>query len=222
MRRVWSVSDHETLRRMYPDHSAADCAAAIGTSLSSIYKQAKILGLKKSKEWVAATTRQRWADGRHENSLAGLALGRAWNKGIKGSTGNHPNSKRTQFKAGRLAHEARNYRPLGSTRVCRDGYLERKVSDDPDTYPARRWQGVHRIVWEAVNGPIPKGHAVVFKEGQHTTVEHEITIDRVELVTRAELMRRNSYHNRYPKEVARLVQLRGVITRQINRRSKGE
>ena len=39
------------------------------------------------------------------------------------------------------------------------------------------------------------------------------------LMTRAELMKRNSYHNRYPKEVARLVQLRGAVTRQINKRS---
>lgn len=220
MKHIWTDQDRETLRRMYSDHSAAECAAVIGASLSSVYNQAHQLGLKKSKEFAAITTRKHWAEGRHANSLSGLTLGRAWNKGIKGSTGNHPNSRRTQFKSGRPASEASNYRPIGSTRICRDGYLERKVSDDPNTYPARRWQGVHRIVWEAANGQIPRGHVVVFKEGQHTTVEAEITIDRIELVTRAELMRRNSYHNRYPKEVAHLVQLRGAVTRQINKRIK--
>lgn len=222
MKHTWTDADRAILCRMYPDCTAAECAAVIGASLSSVYNQAHLLGLKKSREWAAATTRQRWADGRHANSLQGLEKGRGWNKGIKGSTGTHPNSRRTQFKAGRPAHESSNYRPIGSTRICKDGYLERKVSDDPTIYPARRWHGVHRIVWEAAHGPIPKGHAVVFKEGRHTTFEAEITLDRIELVTRAELMRRNSYHNRYPKEVARLVQLRGVLTRQINKRSKAE
>ncbi len=75
---------------------------------------------------------------------------------------------------------------------------------------------MHIINWEAVNGPLPKGHALVFKDGnkQNTAVEN------LELLSRAELMRRNSYHTNYPKEVAQLVQLRGAITRQINKRSK--
>lgn len=222
MKHTWTDADRAILCRMYPDCTAAECAAVIGASLSSVYNQAHLLGLKKSREWAAATTRQRWADGRHANSLQGLEKGRAWNRGIKGSAGTHPNSRRTQFRPGRPAHESRNYRPIGSTRICKDGYLERKISDDLAQPAHRRWAAVHRIAWEVANGPIPKGHAVVFKEGRHTAVEAEITLDRIELVTRAELMRRNSYHNRYPKEVARLVQLRGAVTRQINKRRNQE
>ena len=37
------------------------------------------------------------------------------------------------------------------------------------------------------------------------------------MVTRAELMRRNSVHNRGP-EIARIHQLKGAIMRQINKR----
>jgi len=33
-------------------------------------------------------------------------------------------------------------------------------------------------------------------------------------------MRRNSYHTRYPKEVAQLIQLKGALNRKINRRSR--
>ena len=79
----------------------------------------------------------------------------AWNKGIPGSTGNHPNTKRTQFKKGRARGEARNYQPIGTLRIL-DGILQRKVTDDPALYPSRRWVAVHRLVWEAVNGPTPR------------------------------------------------------------------
>jgi hypothetical protein len=47
-----------------------------------------------------------------------------------------------------------------------------------------------------------------------------ITLGRLELISRAENMRRNSYHTRYPKEVAQLIQLRGALNRQINKRLK--
>ena len=48
-----------------------------------------------------------------------------------------------------------------------------------------------------------------------------ITIDRVELITRAELMRRNTRHN-LPEEIKELVILKYRITRAINRRFKHE
>ena len=71
-------------------------------------------------------------------------------------------------------------------------------------------------MWERAHGAIPAGHAVVFRPGRFTTNPDAITEDGLELVTRAELMRRNTIHN-YPPELARLVQLKGAITRQVNR-----
>ena len=38
--------------------------------------------------------------------------------------------------------------------------------------------------------------------------------------TRAEHMHRNSVHAHYPPEIARLVQLRGALVRQINRKAR--
>lgn len=224
MKHTWTDAERQSLIKLFQTHSAEECAQILGVTVSAINNQAHILGLKKSREWIAARARQRWAEGRHENSRAALASGRGWNKGMPWDLWNkNPEaSQATQFKAGRAPSETHNYRPIGSTRICKDGYLEKKVSDDKTVYPARRWIGVHRLVWEAANGPIPRGHAVVFKPGLHTTEEAEITLDRIELLTRAELMKRNSYHNRYPKEVARLVQLRGAVTRQINKRRNQE
>jgi hypothetical protein len=140
-----------------------------------------------------------------------------WNKGTAFKAGGR--SAETRFKPGRPAQEARNYLPIGSVRLSKDGYPERKVTDDPALVPARRWVAVHRLVWEASNGPVPPGHAVVFLPGRKTTDPERISLDCLEVVSRAELMRRNTVH-RYGPEVARIAQLRGALSRQINQRAK--
>lgn len=218
MRKPWKPSDDRELRRIYAKHSAAECAVALARTVSAIQQRVSVLGLSKSPEWIAERARQRWAEGRHDASRAPLAAGRGWNKGIKGSTGLHPNCRRTQFKKGRAPHLARNYQPIGSLRLSKDGYLERKVTDDHPV-PARRWIGVHRLVWEAAHGPVPAGHAVVFKPGRRSASLDSITPDAVELVSRAELMRRNTRH-RFPKELADLIAMKGALTRRINNRVK--
>ena len=141
----------------------------------------------------------------------------SWNKGKKGLTGVQEACKATQFKKGEMTGAAQhNYLPIGSYRITRDGYLERKFTDDPSLFPARRWMGVHRLVWQAANGPIPAGHIITFRAGQRTAVLELITADRLECISRAEHARRNHPRNTSP-ELAKLVQLKGAITRQVNR-----
>lgn len=202
----WSAADEFIFRELYPATANAEIAELLDRSLSSVSNKAVKLGLRKSAKYMA-----------RKPGCFQPGHG-TWNKGKP-----HPargRSKQTQFKPGRPASEARNYRPVGTERVTKDGVLERKTTDDPSLVPAQRWVAVGRIAWEAVNGPLPAGHVVVFKPGRKTTDASLITDDSVELVTRAELMRRNSYHNKYPKEVAQLIQLRGALNRKINSRSK--
>lgn len=128
----------------------------------------------------------------------------------------------TQFKKGSMTGAARaKYKPIGAERICRDGYLERKITDAGDTNAARqrRWVAVHRLVWESVHGPIPPRHVVRFKPGMHTTVAREITADKLEMVSLADNMRRNSIHN-LPAPLKEVVQLRGRLMRQIHKREK--
>lgn len=108
-----------------------------------------------------------------------------------------------------------NYVPIGTHRLSKDGYLERKTNDEHPT-PARRWIGVHRLVWEAANGPVPPGHIIAFKPGQRTNVLEEITLGRVECISLAENIRRNTLH-RYPKEIVHTIQVRAALNRRINR-----
>lgn len=216
-RRFWTESEREEVRRRYPDEVTADIGRDINRSVGGIYDQANKMGLRKSPEFMSRVHgRVLIRAGAASRFSANHAT---WNKGIPGSAGNHPNTKRTQFKPGRRPEEARNYRPIGTLRICKDGYLERKITDDQSIAPARRWVGVHRLVWEETNGPIPKGHAVVFKPGMASTDVDAITIDAVELISRAELMRRNTRHN-LPPELNALISTKARLTRLINERYK--
>ena len=216
-RRPWTPEVLAELARRYPHERTADIARDLGRSIGSIHGQANMLGLKKTPEYMREIHGAHIVDaGARYRFNPGSA---AWNKGIPGSTGNHPNTKRTQFKPGRRPEEARNYQPIGTLRICKDGILQRKITDDPALYPRRRWVAVHRLVWEEVNGPMPKGFIVVFKPGMASTDPAEITIDRVELITRAELMRRNTRHN-LPPEINALITVKARLTRLITEREK--
>lgn len=217
-RRRWSPRDERWLRELYPDQTAAFCAQVLGRSVGQVYQKANAMGLAKSPAFWASDLSGRVRRGHEDPRMVasrfqpGVA---PWNKGKPGSAGLHPNSRATQFRPGRRPEEARNYLPIGSLRITKDG-LERKLTDDPALAPARRWTPVHRLVWEAAHGPVPRGHIVVFRPGAKTTVLADVTLDRLECISRAEHARRNHPRSKSP-ELAELVQLRGQITRQVNR-----
>lgn len=220
-RKFWTPEKLETLCNIYPHFSTHSVAKVLGCSKDAVCNQAYRMGLTKTAQYITQEREQR---GHHQASTRGrFKPGQApWNKGQPGSTGHHPNTRATQFKAGRPASQAANYRAIGSHRICSsDGNLYRKVTDDPSIPPVRRWVPVARLVWEAAHGPIPPGHLIVFKDKrQRTTVLEEITLDKLACISKADNARRNSYWANYPPEVARLVQLKGAINRQVNRISK--
>lgn len=215
-RRFWTDADRDALRTLYPSHTAEECAAALHRSVGSIHNQVNLLGLRKSTEWIAERARARSLQADHGGRAHRFAPGIVpWNKGM-----DHPSrgrSAETQFKPGRPPHEAPNYRPIGSLRLSKDGYLERKITDDQSCVAVRRWVAVHRLVWEAARGPIPSEHIVAFRPGERTAVESEITLDRLELITRAENMRRNTLYN-YPPAIASTLLLIGKARALIRKR----
>jgi len=218
--RPWTDAEIQKLVRLYPDQRAADVARELGCGVRRIYNQAWALGLKKSAAFYASDQAARIRRAHQTPSMIATRFKpghTTWNIGLKGVCGTHPNSRLTQFKRGEMRGAAQhNYVPIGSTRISADGHLERKTTDDPSIYPARRWVPVARLVWEAANGPVPNGYIVVFCAGMKTAVETEITVDRLECISRAENVRRNHPRSKSP-ELGRLVQLKGAITRQVNR-----
>lgn len=212
-RKPWSVADVAHLSARYSDTKTALIAAALARPLSAVYAKAASLGLRKTPEYLASPAACRLRRGDAIGAAFRFRPGQpAWNKGQRFEAGGR--SVETRFKPG---NKPQTWVPVGSYRVNSDGYLDRKVTDTG--YPPRDWIGVHRLVWTAANGPLPDGHIVVFRPGRRTVNLDAITLDALECISRSELMARNSVH-RLPKALADVVQLRGAIQRQINRRTR--
>lgn len=189
MYRHWSAASLRKLRRLYPNRTEAQLSNALKRSHAAIAGKAHKLGLRKSAAFMA---RCRFQKGHP-----------SWNKGTHWTAGGR--SALTRFRKG---NRPQTWLPVGSERVNRDGTLERKVRNPGG------WKPVKDILWHASNGRIPRGHFVVHKDRDRAN----FALSNLELVNRAENMRRNTYH-RYPKEIARLIQLRGALNRQINKRA---
>jgi len=114
----------------------------------------------------------------------------------------------TRFKKGSIPP---NYKPVGTHRIdSKDGCVLVKLKEG-----MFQWKLKHRVIYEQHFGPIPKGCNVEFKDRNKRNFDPENLILR----TRKENMLLNTIHN-YPKEIATLVQLRGALNRQINKKRK--
>jgi hypothetical protein len=210
-KRAWTAKEDKALRGIYPRVSTSKLARQLDRSESSVYMRAYVLGIRKSAEYLASPDAFRFRRGYHAGWEHRFKKGQTpANKGLRRRGWGPGRMKETQFKKGTMPH---NTRPVGSERVCKDGYLERKVAETG--YIRNDWRSVHVLTWEEANGPVPKGHAVVFKDGN----KKRIALENLELVSRAELMARNTVH-RLPKEIALAIQLTGALNRQIRKHEK--
>ena len=210
----WTPEMDARLRELYPHARTYDVAEQMGLRVGQVNSRAFILRLLQSREYMALER-----PGHTGNATSFTAGNTPWNKGASFEAGGR--SIETQFKPGlRSGRTAVLWRPIGSLRLTHDGTLQRKVTDTGNT--ARDYVSVHKLVWEQAHGPVPKGHIVVFKPGLRTSDEESITPDRLELVSRAENMRRNSRHVRYPPELNSLLHVKASLTRKINSLTKGK
>lgn len=118
-------------------------------------------------------------------------------------------TKATRFEKGRLPH---NTKSDFETSIRRDksgrSYIYIRVA-------LSKWVPYHRYLWEKKNGKIKKGMALIFKDGNSFNVK----ISNLELLTRKELMQKNTVHN-LPKPLAQIVQLRGALNRKIRSKQR--
>jgi len=210
----WSPEEIALLRELFADVHSEDVALLIGRSLSSVRNTACKLGLHKSEEYLKSDTCGRAHSLQNEAMRAAQFKPghRTWNAGFKGW--NPAGSEKGHFKPG---SKPATRRPIGSERIDKDGCLMRKVSETGQK--RKDWQTVHSLVWAQQVGAIPPGYIVVFKAGKKTSILSEIKPENLECLSRAELMHRNSYQ-RYPPEIAKAIQLRGALNRQINKHTK--
>lgn len=205
-RQRWSDAEIAVLRRRYPNELTAAIASDLGRSINQVHAKANALGLAKSAEFLARPESGR-LDGEIGAATRFQKGARPWNAGMKGlKVGGR--AAETQFKPGSKPH---TWAPIGSERVRSDGYLERKMTDTG--YPPRDWVTIHTLLWQEHHGEIPKGYVVVFKDRDKTNIQ----LDNLELVSRAEMCRRNSIH-RFPPELKQAIRTVGKLKRLIKER----
>ena len=211
-RTVWTPEQEVILRTRYAHEKTEKIAVDLGIPLGRVYQKAARMELSKTEEYLASPDASRLRHGDEVGAACRFPKGHVpANKGKKGS----PSVGRmaeTQFKKG---NKPQTWKPIGTIRTSKEGYLQVKMADTGVT--RRDYVCVHHLVWELHNGPIPDGHRITFRDGN----KESIVPENLEPVSIADMMRRNTLHN-YPKEIAQLIHLRGVINRKINRREKNE
>jgi hypothetical protein len=194
----------EVIRSRYPHERTAVIAADLGFDVKVINNQMRQLGLSKSPEYLASPAACRLRRGDNIGAAHRFPKGHvSANKNIKGV--HIAGCEKTWFPKG---HKPQTWRPIGTERMSKEGYLQVKISD---TGVSRRdYVSVHQLVWQLHHGAIPERHHVSFKDGDRT----HITLDNLELVSYADMMRRNTIHN-LPEELKEILHLQGSINRRI-------
>lgn len=198
----WSNEELEYLHANYADNFTEDVAKALNKSVKSVYAKAYSLDIRKSKahhDKVMEKTSIRIREGA---KIHRYAKGhQPANKGKKMRAETYAKVAPTMFGIG---HRPYNFRPVGSERITKDGYLERKVAN-PKT-----WRAVHVLVWEAAYGPVPVKHKIIFKDNNQLNNE----LSNLECISYADAMRRNSIV-RYPADLRFAMRTLKKLKKQI-------
>lgn len=96
-------------------------------------------------------------------------------------------TKSTRFKKGQLPHNAIGFKD-GDISIRHDHKDRNGKAYKYIRLSLGKWYPLHQHRWEKKNGKLPKGHCLWFKDGNTLNC----TLKNLELITRAENMRRNS------------------------------
>lgn len=206
-KKQWSAEEDALLRALYPCSKAQALAKLFTCQQHQVYRRVKALEIKKS-DWFK---RNPLMSGR----LIDHEVGKAYrfkkgqippNKGKK--VGSFPGMEKTQFKPGQ---KPINWLPPGSTRLCsKQGYVLMKMSEG-----INKWRPIHRIIYKRMHGKIPHDQLVTFVDGNR----QNISITNLTTVNKKQHCINNSVQN-FPPEIKELYQIKGQITRQINKRER--
>lgn len=206
-RRKYTQVEIDYIKEHYPHIRTDLIAKKLNRSLTSVYNKAHSLGLKKTAEFLASPESGILVKGHTRGKSTQFKKGQIPpNKGHKMSPELYEKCKHTMFKKGNLP---------GNT--LKDGEITiRKNKLGTPYFHIRlslgKWEYLHRVLWEKENGTIPKGFNVSFKDGNTANCK----IENLELISNAELMNKNSLYN-YPKDLQRLIRVKGALQRQINK-----
>ncbi len=155
--RRWRPEEDVLLRELYADTPSSVIARRLRATLGSVYQRAQALGLRKSTACIAQEAARNARRRDHGGRATRFKKGHVSpNKGLRRPGWGPGRMKETQFRKGERRGIAVDlYKPIGTERVSKNGYLERKIHDG---WPLQsRWKFVQHIRWEALHGPVPRG-----------------------------------------------------------------
>ena len=201
VRKPFTQEEIEQIRLLYPDHSTREIAQLMGRSERSVYGKAFLMGLRKTDEHIKHINSENIHGKAHQFSKGHIPA----NKGRKMSPERYERCCNTMFRKGHKPHNTR-HDGAESIRVNNNGhrYIYVRIAEG-------KWIPKHIQIWTQANGPVPDGHNIIFRDGD----TQNCSLENLECVSDAELMRRNTLHN-LPEEVQELIHLKSRLTRAIN------
>jgi hypothetical protein len=195
----WKPHEIELLKEHYSDKTIKQLCEIINRSQKSIYSQANLLGLKKSYEHMQMLKKN---DAENIQKLGFNFRFKKndtpWNLGAKGYMGGNA----TSFKKGNKPH---NTKQVGDTIINKDGFLLVKIAD-------KKWIRKEILIWEEVNGKIPKGHVVRVIN----PALNKYDINNLMLISFAENMKLNTMH-RFPTELKNTIKALSKLKKTIRK-----
>ena len=205
---VWTVEEEAMMRRDYADTPTSELAVRLGLAIHQVWGKAQRLGLKKSARYRRSSHSGCIRPGERRGRATEFKKGMIpRNKGKKYNPGGR--CAETQFRPGHIPH---NTVPVGTIVTDCDGYLKKKIANNRNRFD---WRFLHRLVWEAANGPPPRGSVILFRDGD----KRNVALGNLACVSRAESMRRNSIQ-RYPAELKQTIRAAAKLRRTISEEEK--
>jgi hypothetical protein len=203
MRKIWTDAERRVLSALYSDTDIKEICTILGRSDRSIYAQAHLLGLKRSKEYMKMLLEIEAKRLREVGNQSRFQSGHTtWNKGTKGYMG----ANATSFKKGQKPH---NTKEIGSTRIDgKDMFLLVKVAD-------RKWIRKEILIWEEAYGKIPKGSILRVIN----PLLNKYDINNLMLISKGENMKLNAIH-RFPEELKKTIRALIKLKKTIRKNGK--
>ena len=192
---TWNEEEIDYLVKTFPYTNTKTIAEKLGKHLRAVYSMAYKHKLHKDNEYLETTlkiicreasknnTATQWKKG-HEP----INKGKRWDEFM--SKEGQQQSFKTTFKAGHLPHNTKSDGEI-TIRIDKRGVKNKFIR-----VSLSKWIPLSHYNWMQANGPIPKGHCIIFRDKNTLNAE----LNNLELITQAENCRRNSIM-RYPPEL---------------------
>ena len=203
------MNKEQLIRILYPTVPSRALCDYLGYTTSQLYNRVFNMGIKKNPRFkylqnkklsLKAGTNSRWQPGHVPH-----------NKGIKMNREVYAKVQPTMYKPGNKPFNTREPNAT-SIRYDKTGrpYSYTKVKDS-------LWVLTHRLIWESIYGPIPKGHVVRFKDGNNLNLD----IENLECIPMRENAIRNSIQ-RFPGELQTVIRLKSKLNKQLKQKQNGK